>query len=525
MQSSEEKENSGLTRNKRAAVEDDNDTTENYDSPTTKKFQAYTNDSPPKRTTAPAFTMYKPTNQSPKSVTDKNSPAKVIENPLKLFQTRIGSNIRVDDKSLNTSLNDSVAERIDLHLCNYRATASPTQPRMHESLKQMGFRANKNDHTLDMYDPDQSSLNSSATTLISTIESPSPAPTSIRSSQHTDSTPNSQATPTNNTTSTQVESGARRTVNRCESVDEKTPVSSQASDDVPSSSVDFSANRKTKILRVNLKEYMRQQTERLSQLKLKESHEKDDDEEERKMLSELKFKSKSIDSKDAEAELDRSITKEDFLRMKVCGQFNKGFIITQLDNDLFIVDQHAADEIFNFETLQRTGKIEKQRLLQPIYLELTASSEAILLDNIGLVEKAGFEVQVCSNRKVGNRIMVTCVPISNKSNKLFNTKDIDEILFILSESELNPGSISSSSNEREHLTHIKPSSLRALYASKACRKSVMIGDSLNQKEMRRIVTHLSEIDKPWNCPHGRPTLRHLINVNLLQTSASSSSNQ
>ena len=44
----------------------------------------------------------------------------------------------------------------------------------------------------------------------------------------------------------------------------------------------------------------------------------------------------------------------------------------------------------------------------------------------------------------------------------------------------------------------------------------MIGDSLNKFEMKRVVTHLSEIVKPWNCPHGRPTLRHLINLDLLK---------
>lgn len=499
----EEKEN-GPIRNKRAAEDDSSNS-----SPTTKKFQV--NDSPAKQK-QPMFTMYSRTT----TMSPKNSPAKVIENPLKLFQTRIGSNIRVDDQ-LNASLNDSVAERIDLHLCNYKATASPTPTptlRMHESLKQLGYRGNQNDHTLDAYDPD---VSSSSTLLIDQSTS------SVLSSS-IDSTPNSQVVQ-----STRMERGKiqrsestddpgpslqieRGKIQRSESTDD--PGSSLNSDDVPiTSSVDFAATRKSKTLKVNLKDYLKQQTERLERLKLARSSQN----EERDLLSSMKFRTKNLDSKDAEAELDRSITKEDFLRMRVRGQFNKGFIIAQLNSDLFIVDQHAADEIYNFEMLQRTGKIEKQRLLQPIYLELTASAEAVLLDNIGLVEKAGFEVQVCSNRKVGNRIMVTCVPISNKSNKLFNTRDIDELVFILSENELNAGSISSSSCEQDHLTNIRPSSLRALYASKACRKSVMIGDSLNQKEMRRIVTHLSEIDKPWNCPHGRPTLRHLINVDLLKT--------
>lgn len=37
----------------------------------------------------------------------------------------------------------------------------------------------------------------------------------------------------------------------------------------------------------------------------------------------------------------------------------------------------------------------------------------------------------------------------------------------------------------------------------------MIGRPLAVREMRQVVDHLSELDAPWNCPHGRPTMRHL----------------
>ena len=273
------------------------------------------------------------------------------------------------------------------------------------------------------------------------------------------------------------------------------------------------SKRKEKVLKFNLASLKQQHQEMCER---NEADRAKKEEEEKKLIQNLKFKTRNIESKEAESELDRCITKEDFLKMKICGQFNKGFIVTQLDQELFIVDQHAADEIYNFETLQKTGKMEKQKLLQPRYLELPASAEAILIDNISVLEKTGYELQVCTNRKVGNRIMITCVPMSKQSNRLLNLKDIDEMLFVLSENELHPGSISTSSSEQSGLTEIKSSSLRAMYASKACRKSVMIGDSLNLGEMRRIVNHLNEIDKPWNCPHGRPTMRHLINIDLLR---------
>ncbi len=54
--------------------------------------------------------------------------------------------------------------------------------------------------------------------------------------------------------------------------------------------------------------------------------------------------------------------------------------------DLFIVDQHAADEKYNFENLQKTTQIHAQKLLSPLPLELTADEEMVLTDNIEVFE-------------------------------------------------------------------------------------------------------------------------------------------
>ncbi|KIY99177.1 hypothetical protein MNEG_8784 [Monoraphidium neglectum] len=48
-----------------------------------------------------------------------------------------------------------------------------------------------------------------------------------------------------------------------------------------------------------------------------------------------------------------------------------------------------------------------------------------------------------------------------------------------------------------------------MLASRACRSSIMIGRALDPPLMRRILARLAELDAPWNCPHGRPTMRHL----------------
>ena len=51
-----------------------------------------------------------------------------------------------------------------------------------------------------------------------------------------------------------------------------------------------------------------------------------------------------------------------------------------------------------------------------------------------------------------------------------------------------------------------------MFASRACRSAVMIGTALRSHEMRSIVDNLTDLYQPWNCPHGRPTMRHLFSL-------------
>jgi DNA mismatch repair ATPase MutL len=453
---------------------------------------------------APIFVMHKTTTPekiklrspmkslSPKVMLQKaNNP--LIKDIREMFHTNIGATTSANlsstattiDENTNSSIHSSFAERIDLHMCNRVATPPLTRTREPQILVSNSL--------LD--DTSSSSIQSTSGNVYDNLKALGLTNNTVL--DETLLSVGSQAAPiTQPIVQTQ---------------------------DLPTSTLVEKINsRKEKVIKFDFNS-MRKKHQKMIEKKLDEKRqiEEEEDEKEAEMIKNLKFRTKNIDSKEAETELDRCITQEDFLGMKVCGQFNKGFIIARLDQDLFIIDQHAADEIYNFEQLQKNGKVDKQKLLQPRYLEITASAEAILIDNMPAVEKYGYEMQVCMNRKVGNRIMISSVPVAKQTSKMLNLKDIEELLFVLSENELNPGSISMSSSEQSHLTDIKSSSLRAIYASKACRKSVMIGDSLNMNEMKRIITHLYEIEKPWNCPHGRPTMRHLINLDLLRKSKSS----
>ena len=89
----------------------------------------------------------------------------------------------------------------------------------------------------------------------------------------------------------------------------------------------------------------------------------------------------------AASELERVFEKSQFKQLKILGQFNMGFILARLDNDLFIVDQHASDEKYNFERLTRTCQLNRQPLLQPQALDLTPSEVVVV--------RYGFQSRLC----------------------------------------------------------------------------------------------------------------------------------
>ena len=77
----------------------------------------------------------------------------------------------------------------------------------------------------------------------------------------------------------------------------------------------------------------------------------------------FKNRIKKGNDEECEKELNRLIKREDFKEMKVIGQYNQAFIISRLKNDLFILDQHACDEKYNYETLFETTIMNTQPLI------------------------------------------------------------------------------------------------------------------------------------------------------------------
>lgn len=210
----------------------------------------------------------------------------------------------------------------------------------------------------------------------------------------------------------------------------------------------------------------------------------------------------------ATSELERIFNKTDFGRMKVIGQFNLGFIIGKLDQDLFIIDQHAADEKHNFERLSESTILNQQPLLRPLRLELSPEEEIVAAMNMDIIRKNGFTLMDEVNAPPGHRFKLRAVPFSK--NITFGAEDVKELISTLTDSQGECALISS--YKKDTPDSLCPPRVRAMLASRACRSSVMIGDSLGKKEMQKILEHLAYLKSPWNCPHGRPTMRHLFDL-------------
>ncbi|KAJ3107346.1 Mismatch repair endonuclease pms2 [Phlyctochytrium planicorne] len=135
-------------------------------------------------------------------------------------------------------------------------------------------------------------------------------------------------------------------------------------------------------------------------------------------------------------EFNKYIQKKDFKRMKIIGQFNLGFIVVRLGEDLFIVDQHAS--------------------------------------------KNGFDILIDENEPAGSRIKIVCIPQSSTIS--FAMADLEDLLHKISQGDGDD---------------VKCTRTLKMLASKACRKSIMIGDALDKMQMRRIVANMAEMDQPW----------------------------
>lgn len=217
----------------------------------------------------------------------------------------------------------------------------------------------------------------------------------------------------------------------------------------------------------------------------------------------------------ADRELSRLFRQEWFKQLRVIGQFNRGFIVGQLGREVFIIDQHASDEKYNYERLQATTQLQRQALVMPRRLEMSAEDELIVVQYLKVLNASGYDIRYHASNVPTNRLTLHSQPVSK--HIVFGEDDLFEIVYMLKSgfykngTEINNGNGSSNISGSSTLK-IKPPRVQAMLASRACRKSIMIGTALHRREMKQVLENLSGILHPWTCPHGRPTMRHLCTL-------------
>jgi DNA mismatch repair protein MutL len=173
------------------------------------------------------------------------------------------------------------------------------------------------------------------------------------------------------------------------------------------------------------------------------------------------------------------------------GQFRDTFIIAVDDEGVAIIDQHVAHERVLFERVMErltTGRLESQRLLVPMLLDLAAAPRQALLDRAAELETFGFEIESFGEATVN----VTAVPA------LLKIEDSSKALLALAEDleGLDRGA------------HVQDA-LQRIAATTACHAAVKANDPLTYEKMSHILDELRATAYSTVCPHGRPVMLRL----------------
>jgi DNA mismatch repair protein MutL len=173
------------------------------------------------------------------------------------------------------------------------------------------------------------------------------------------------------------------------------------------------------------------------------------------------------------------------------GQFRDTFIIAVDDDGLAIVDQHVAHERVLFERVMEkltAGRLESQRLLVPMVLDLSASAHDVLVHRASELERFGFEIESFGTAT----IKVTAVPALLKSG------DSSNALLALAEDleGLDRGA------------HVQEA-LQRIAATTACHAAVKANYPLTYEKMMHILEELRATAYSTVCPHGRPVMLRL----------------
>jgi DNA mismatch repair protein MutL len=185
---------------------------------------------------------------------------------------------------------------------------------------------------------------------------------------------------------------------------------------------------------------------------------------------------------------DEESTLASLTTLKPLGQIRNSFILAVSESGLWIVDQHVAHERVLFERIlkQRAAqKVESQRLLMPIVLELSPAQQAVFAEISDELQRNGFEAEPFGARSVAVKVAPAGVEASAVEHMLHELLD-------------------QFSREEQSLNLEK---IRArIAASIACHAAIKVNMPLERHKMEWLLTELAKTDHPYACPHGRPVV-------------------
>lgn len=172
---------------------------------------------------------------------------------------------------------------------------------------------------------------------------------------------------------------------------------------------------------------------------------------------------------------------------KMIGQLFDTYWLIEYDNNLYIIDQHAAHEKVLYEKTLKSFKnkeITSQQINPPIILTLSMEEENILNRFSDEFERFGYEIEPFG----GKDYAVRAVPAN---------------LYSIGQKELLMSLIDSLT---ETSVELKSDLITEKIASMSCKAAVKGNNRLSVEEANALIEQLLQLDNPYNCPHGRPTI-------------------
>jgi DNA mismatch repair protein MutL len=180
------------------------------------------------------------------------------------------------------------------------------------------------------------------------------------------------------------------------------------------------------------------------------------------------------------------------IRTKIAlGQFGDTFIVAVDEEGIAIIDQHVAHERVLFERISERltrGRLESQRLLEPMLIELPPSSRQALVSRATDLERLGFEIEEFG----GDTVRVSAFPA------LLRRDECPTALRALAEDLESAGT-----------TATVDEAIKKIAATMACHAAVKANDPLTPEKMAHILDELRRTSYSTICPHGRPVMLRL----------------